>query len=285
MNIIALSHGCAVGWLSPFLPYLKSSETHLVTGPVSSENVSWIGSLLCVGGLIGTIAFGTITEKFGKKNAMFLLVIPHLAFWCLVFFSTHVYHLYLARTLAGVTGGGCLRTISLYIPEISENKIRGMLGSFYVFGISSGFLLIFIVGTYVNFFLVPLLILVLPLIFMTSLLFLYDTPASLITRNKHDEAFASLKFYRTCGDDKNATDNCKLEFELLMKSLEKNNEEKLELKNFRKLSYCEHQRFTNFFYSSSDKTSKAWNDRRNVFDFFKSIFRQLCDHDIRSGHF
>lgn len=235
VNLITLSHGCAVGWLSPFIPYLTSPETHLLTGPVSAEDVSWIGSLLCIGGIIGTIAFGTITEKIGKRNAMFLLVIPHLSFWCLVFFSTHVYHLYLARTLAGITGGGILRTNSLYIPEISENKIRGMLGSFFVFGNCGGVLLIFIVGTYVNFFVVPLMILILPVIFLTSLLFLHDTPASLISRNKYDEAFEALKFYRTCGEDKIAVEKVKDEFALMMSTSEHKNQDKLELKDFRKL--------------------------------------------------
>lgn len=207
---------------------------------MNAEDVSWIGSLLCVGGLFGTIAFGVIAEKIGKRNAMFLLVIPQLSFWCLIFLSTHVYHLYLARTLAGVTGGGILRTISLFVPEISENKIRGMLGSIYVFSVSCGILLIFIVGAYVDFFFVPLLILILPLLFICALFFLHDTPASLISRNKHEEAFESLKFYRTCGEDKTAIENVKLEFETLKKSLEYKNEEKLELKDFRKSS---HKRF------------------------------------------
>lgn len=244
MNLIGLSHGCAVGWLSPFLPYLTSPATHLLTGPVTAEDISWIGSLLCAGGIIGIIGFGTITEKIGKRNAMFLLVIPHLSFWCLVFFSTHVYHLYLARTVAGITGGGILRTVSLYIPEISENKIRGMLGSFYVFGISSGILLIFIVGSYVNFFLVPLIILVLPAIFLTSLLFLHDTPASLISRNKYDEAFESLKFYRTCGEDTVENKQVREEFALLIKSLENKNQEKLQLKDFRMSKRLQFKDFT-----------------------------------------
>lgn len=36
------------------------------------------GALLCVGGFIGTIAFGFITEKLGKKVALMILVIPHM---------------------------------------------------------------------------------------------------------------------------------------------------------------------------------------------------------------
>lgn len=176
MNILVVAHGCAMGWTSPFIPYLKSPETHLESGPLTSEDVSWIGSLLSIGGLIGTVAFGSITEKIGKRNTMFLLVIPHLCFWALVYFGTHAYHLYLARTLAGITGGGSMRTISLYITEMSENKIRGALGSFYALALSGGILLIFIGGAYLNYFLVPLIVLLFPATYLILLIFfIHDT--------------------------------------------------------------------------------------------------------------
>lgn len=235
MNIITLSHGCAVGWLSPFLPYLQSTESHLTTGPLTPNDVSWIGSLLPAGGFIGTIMFGTITEKLGKKKTMFLLVIPHIIFWCLVFFSSSAYHLYIARLLAGITGGGTLRTISLYIAEISESRIRGMLGSFLMFALSTGILMIFTIGTYVKFFYVPVMMIVLPTAFVVSLFFLHDTPHSLLTRRKPEEAFKSLKFYRSCGNEKTANEKVMEEFELIKKSLEIKNEDKLDLKDFRKM--------------------------------------------------
>lgn len=199
---------------------------------MTSEDVSWIGSLLCIGGIIGTVSFGTIAEKLGKKNAMFLLVIPHLSFWCLVYFSTTAYHLYWARTLAGITGGGSLRTISIYITEISENEIRGFLGSFFAFALTSGFLVIFVAGTYGNFFVIPLVILILPIIYIISLLFIHDTPTSLLLRNKPDDAFRSLKFYRTCRNDEVAIKRAKTEFDILKKTLENKKDEKLSLSDF-----------------------------------------------------
>lgn len=232
MNIITLSHGCAIGWISPSIPYLKSSETHLVTGPLTAEDVSWIGALQSVGGVIGTIIFGIITEKLGKRRAFFLLAFPQTCFWLIVFFSTHAYHLYIGRVLAGITGGGAMRTVALYITEISENKIRGFLGSFFAFAISGGLVLTFVAGTYLNFFIVPLVILVLPLIYFVFLFFLHDTPTSLISRNKVDEAFESLKFYRTCGNDERAIEDVKVEFELLKKASKEKNEERLEIKDF-----------------------------------------------------
>lgn len=232
VNMIAFSHGCVMGWLSPYLSYLKSSDTHLITGPLTPADVSWIGSLICVGGFIGTVVVGTITEKIGKKYTLFLLVIPNISFWGLVFFSTHVYHLYFARFIAGITGGSIMKTVSLFITEISENKIRGMLGSFFVFATSGGTLLIFIMGTYMDFFAVPIIIQGLPMICLTSMFFIHDTPTSLISRKKYDKAFEALKFYRSCDNDKLVSESIKAEFEHLKKALESEEKEKLESKDF-----------------------------------------------------
>lgn len=233
MNIIALAHGCAIGWLSPSLPYLRSTETHLTSGPASSEDVSWIGSSICVGGFVGTIIFGSIAQKFGKKVALIMLVVPHLTMWTLIFFSTHIHQLFIARVLGGLTGGGMLRTVSLYNAEISEPKIRGKIGSCMVLFFTSGTLLAFIAGNFLSFFQVPLVMLISPTIFLISVLFLPDTPLSLMSRNKVDKAFESLKFYRTCGKNKVKIENLKEEFEMLKKTLENKDYENLELSDFR----------------------------------------------------
>ncbi|CRL04884.1 CLUMA_CG017935, isoform A, partial [Clunio marinus] len=230
VNTIAVSHGCVVGWLSPFIPYLQSSQSHLTTGPVTSNDVSWIGSLMPLGGFIGTTVFGTITERLGKRISLFMLLVPHLSFWCLIYFSTNVSHLYIARILGGITGGGSMRILPLYITEISENKIRGTLGSFYVLSLSLGTFLMFVMGTYFNFFIVPLIILIFPSIFFISLFFLHDTPTSLISRKKFDEAFIALKFYRTCGKEKQ--ENVHEEFELLRKALQKEDDKKWTVEDF-----------------------------------------------------
>lgn len=78
VNIITISHGAAIGWVSPFLPYLQSSESHLTSGSVSIEQASWIGSLLCIGGMIGAPLFGLLADRFGKKLGLQLIVIPHV---------------------------------------------------------------------------------------------------------------------------------------------------------------------------------------------------------------
>lgn len=251
MNVITLAHGCALGWVSPFLPYLRSSDSHLTTGPVTSDEISWIGSSLCIGGFLGAIIFGKIGETFGKKVTLLLLVIPHCTFWGLVLFSTQVHHLYIARICAGLTGGGTLRTVSLYITEISENRIRGRLGSYLILFLSVGMLIVFIAGTFLSFFTVPLVMLIFPTLFFILVLFLPDTPPSLILRNKSSEAWDSLMFYRTCGKNQVAGESFKAEFDLLKKTLEEKDYEKLKLSDFSEFNFISFSSISiNWFYSS-----------------------------------
>lgn len=153
--------------------------------------------------------------------------------WSLIFFSTHIHHLLIARVLGGLTGGGMLRTVSLYNAEISEPKIRGKIGSCMVLFFSSGTLLAFIAGNYLSFFQVPLVMLIAPTIFLISVLFLPDTPLSLMSRNKVEKAFESLKFYRTCGKNKVKIENLNEEFEMLKTTLENKDYEQLKLSDFR----------------------------------------------------
>jgi MFS family permease len=78
VNIIALAHGAAIGWTSPFLPILESNLSPLDDGKITKEESSWIGALLCVGGVIGTFIFGWMADKFGRKISSCAIAFPQL---------------------------------------------------------------------------------------------------------------------------------------------------------------------------------------------------------------
>lgn len=98
--------------------------------------------------------------------------------------------------------------------------------------LSGGMLIMFIAGTYLSFFTAPLVLMIFPTIFFISVLFLHDTPASLMARNFPDDAFKSLMFYRNCGRNKIASAEIISEFELLKKASENKDYEGVELKDF-----------------------------------------------------
>lgn len=110
------------GWLSPSLPILLSENTPLKTGPLTNEQLSWIGSISVLAGIFGTFIFGFIITFIGCKRAMLLLSIPCLAFWILVYAGDTYYHILIARFAQGVTDGGIQSSIVLYISDIADNK-------------------------------------------------------------------------------------------------------------------------------------------------------------------
>lgn len=121
-NFIMYSHGCILGWVSTALLLLKSDETPLKTGPITLEQLSWIGSMHSIGAIFGTFTFGFFTSCMGCKRAMAFLGIPAICYWLTILYGNSVYYIIFARFLAGWTGGGILSITVLYVAEIADDK-------------------------------------------------------------------------------------------------------------------------------------------------------------------
>lgn len=145
-NIISLSHGCILGWLSPFLPLLQSTNSPLESGAITLVEASWVAAIICFGGVIGNFTFGLLANHIGSKRAICLLAFPQMvkfpsqivskielnnplfiysmaqAFWLCIMFGRYVQHLYIARIFAGITGGGIFVCIPLFVAEISDDQ-------------------------------------------------------------------------------------------------------------------------------------------------------------------
>lgn len=75
---MAFSYGCAEGWVSPFISMLSSKTDTILDDPLTINQVSLVGSMLCIGALIGTSFYGIIADKFGRKTALLISAIPCL---------------------------------------------------------------------------------------------------------------------------------------------------------------------------------------------------------------
>lgn len=117
-----LSYGCIVGWFSPAVPILLSPNTPLSSGPLTNDQLSWVGSINGIGSLIGILTFGSLTSFMGCKRTMLFLICPSLAFWFLIYYGDLYIHILVARFLVGWTAGGIETTTVLYVSEISNNK-------------------------------------------------------------------------------------------------------------------------------------------------------------------
>lgn len=118
-NLLCLSYGLATGWTSAAVPLLKSSQTPLKSGPITNDEASLIGSILTIGGVLGTLLFGYAANTIGRKKSIFLMAFPQMAGWILIHFAESAVLLITFRFLAGISAGGILTVVSGYITEIS----------------------------------------------------------------------------------------------------------------------------------------------------------------------
>lgn len=115
-------------------------------------------------------------------------------------FGNTVEILLAGRFLAGLSAGGVFVLVPLYVSEISEDKVRGVLGSFFIFSINFGTLLMFVAGNYFSYTLTSKVMVAFPIAFAMTFIFLPETPRHLLKCGKPKEAENALKLLRGCSD-------------------------------------------------------------------------------------
>lgn len=77
-NLISICHGIAIGWLSPNIQKLRTSESPLTSGPLTLGQMSWLGSSFSLGAVIGNCLFGVLSTYIGRKHTLCILAVPNL---------------------------------------------------------------------------------------------------------------------------------------------------------------------------------------------------------------
>lgn len=76
----------------------------------------------------------------------------------------------------GLTAGGVQSGIIIYVSEISNDRIRGRLGSITPLARNVGVLIAYIVGATVEYDIIPAILIYIPIFYMVFLFFLPNTP-------------------------------------------------------------------------------------------------------------
>ncbi|XP_020715321.2 facilitated trehalose transporter Tret1 [Ceratitis capitata] len=195
-HIMTFVHAAGLGWLSPTLNMLQSSASPL-DFPVTTENASWIGSTFGLGFIAGNVFFGLTLDRLGRKLNIYILAFPQMIFWILNYMVLSVEYLYIGRFCAGLASAGIFLVVPVYISEISDKDIRGALTAMAMMFFSTGLLVGYILATYVDYYLIPCIIIVLPLIYLVGNIFLPETPQCLLKQGHQKEAEISFNFYKS----------------------------------------------------------------------------------------
>lgn len=157
--------------------------------PITKEEDSWIGSLMNIGAMLGTLPFGYIAEKLGRKPALLCIAIPHFVAYVSMAFAQNVYLFYFGRFLGGLAVGGGYTVLPMYIAEVAEDSKRGVysvtLGIFWSIGnfLPNG------IGPFLSIKVFNLILACIPvLFFLVFSLIGLETPYYLVAEKRVDRA-------------------------------------------------------------------------------------------------
>ncbi|XP_048141769.1 sugar transporter ERD6-like 5 isoform X2 [Rhodamnia argentea] len=136
--------GCASGYSSP-------AESGIMEDlGLSTAAYSLFGSILTIGGLIGALVNGWMTDMMGRRRTMGISQIIFAAGWLSIAFAKNAWWLNIGRLLNGVGYGIICYVVPVYIAEITPKSIRGAFTALNQFMLCCGISLIFFVGTIVS---------------------------------------------------------------------------------------------------------------------------------------
>ena len=222
LTVVATLGGLLFGYDTAVISGTVSSLDHFFVMPFGLDEMSanarlgLVVSSALIGCIIGGILGGVVSKKFGRRNGLLLAAILFLfsaigsampeMFLRPIGEANHTFiYIFIVYRIIGGIGVGLASMLSpLYIAEIAPAKIRGKLVSMNQFAIIFGMLVVYFVNYYISLQgddswlnlvgwrwmfaseVIP------ASLFLVMLLFVPDTPRSLVLKSKPEKALAVL---------------------------------------------------------------------------------------------
>ncbi|KAF6209248.1 hypothetical protein GE061_014993 [Apolygus lucorum] len=194
-TMLVFSGGAVIGWSAPALPMLEKANSTLPFQATTDES-SWIGSLLAIGALIGAFPAGSLADMLGRKMAILVLSAPLLLSWGIIFFAGSAMMLFAARLIGGIGLGAICTIVPMYIAEIAEDSVRGTLCSFFQLMLCAGILYTYSIGAGATYYQIAAACSVLPVVFIVLFFRAPETPVFLLKKDRRAQAEKSLRALR-----------------------------------------------------------------------------------------
>lgn len=205
VNLLSFATGNVYSWSSSALIALKSSNPNEnpIGHKVTPLEESLITSLLSLGAICGPLLTGILTNMLGRKPTLIISAIPMLISNVILMFASTTLEFYVARFMVGLGAGSVYTVVPIYVGEIAETEIRGLLGgfmgTFYTFGLSFNYA----VGPFFHIQTINAMMTVPILSFLVFFgIFIPESPHYYVAKGKKDKARNSLKRLRNHYDEK-----------------------------------------------------------------------------------
>ncbi|XP_018328900.1 facilitated trehalose transporter Tret1-like [Agrilus planipennis] len=185
--------GLQFGWPSQAIPKILSDE---FPGNITKDEASYILLIGPLSYLVAAPLFAFLGDIIGRKKSLLLLAVPQVIAWILIAHARTAVIFYVARLIASASEGGLYAIYPMYIGEISEPKIRGILGSSLSVSILVGQLIMTAYGSYTSLTVSAYIACVFPVLFLVLFVWMPESPYYLLMRERRDDAEKSLRKLR-----------------------------------------------------------------------------------------
>ncbi|KAL4707791.1 hypothetical protein ACJJTC_001737 [Scirpophaga incertulas] len=193
--ILAAGAGHPIGFSAVALPQLRAENS---TMHISDEDDmgSWIASIHSAATPFGSMISGWIMEAIGRRRTLQLCVLPLILGWVII--GTAVDHSYvlLGRIVCGLAVGVMAAPSQVYLGEISEPRLRGLLIGTPFVAYSLGVLYVYALGGVLLWRTVAYLSMLLPALAFVALCFSPESPTWLARRGRFHDAMAAMSRLR-----------------------------------------------------------------------------------------
>lgn len=189
----AFACGTHFAWPSPSIPIIISDDFPV---NITSEEASYIPVIGPVGNVIGAPLTALLAGVLGRKPTVLCLAGPHIVAWIIIAFANSKWLFYLARFIAGLSEGAVFIVVPMYIGEVAEPKIRGVLGSSISVSFITGILFIDCIGPYFSISMSAFICIIFPVLLLLIFTWMPETPYYYLMKGKTEDARRSLQFLR-----------------------------------------------------------------------------------------
>ncbi|XP_033216757.1 facilitated trehalose transporter Tret1-like [Belonocnema kinseyi] len=184
-SLVTFGFGSAEIWSSPALPHLRSNSSEFTITPSQG---SWVASIYNIGTIFGMLLYPLLVDRIGRKYTLLIFAMPQTISWMMIFYAKNVIHLYSARIVSGIGYGGAYPVQIMYIGEIADKDIRGLLmfisRIFYAIGTLSALT----AGAFLSYDNMNVTLLLFPILFILTFSTMPESPYYYLKRDQEEEA-------------------------------------------------------------------------------------------------
>lgn len=188
-----VGQGILLSYTTSLLPALQAPDSPI---PTDLDTASWLSSSVGISGIPGFFMSSTLMEAYGRKVAHFIIMMPGLIGWLLIYFGNNIPVLMIGRILGGMSAGGTVALGAIVIGEYSSPKYRGMYLNMKTASVCLGGMLVHILGHFYNWRTVALQATIPYIISMAIISTWPESPAWLISKQQYEQSEKNFYFLR-----------------------------------------------------------------------------------------